>query len=113
MTISAEGVLRANWREGARRDGTRFAFTCPAPRRYKHQWYWDSCFHAVAWSHIEPARARAELRTLLRAGAALSGRLLRIDLHPADFEHPSHVHAVESVLRRAHKRTAVTYDDLC
>ena len=68
MTISPEDVLRETWREGARRDGTRFAFTCPAPRRYKHQWCWDSCFHAVAWSHLEPARAREELRTLLRAG---------------------------------------------
>ena len=56
---------------------------------------------------------RATSPVLLRAAAALSGRLLRIDLHPADFEHPSHVHAVEAVLRRAHRRTAVTYDDLC
>ena len=64
----AERVLRANWREGVRRDGTPFAFTCPSPRRYKHQWYWDSCFHAIAWTHIDPAYAREELRTLLRAG---------------------------------------------
>jgi uncharacterized protein len=56
---------------------------------------------------------RATSPALLRAAAALSGRLLRLDLHPADFEHPSHVHAVEAVLRRARKRTAVTYDDLC
>ena len=63
-----EAVLRANWREGVRRDGTPFAFTCPSPRRYKHQWYWDSCFHAIAWTHIDPERAKQELRTLLRAG---------------------------------------------
>ena len=56
---------------------------------------------------------RATSPALLRAAAALSGKLLRVDLHPADFEHPSHVHAVEAVLRRAHRRTAVTYDDLC
>jgi uncharacterized protein len=56
---------------------------------------------------------RATSPALLRAAAAMSGRLLRLDLHPADFEHPSHVHAVEAVLRRAHRRTAVTYDDLC
>jgi hypothetical protein len=68
LNAAAEQVLRANWREGVRRDGTPFAFTCPSPRRYKHQWYWDSCFHAIGWSHIDPARARAELRTLLRAG---------------------------------------------
>jgi uncharacterized protein len=50
---------------------------------------------------------------LVRAGAATAGSVLRLDLHPADFEHPSHVHAVEAVLRRAHRRTAVKYDDLC
>lgn len=50
---------------------------------------------------------------LVRAGAALSGRVLRLDLHPADFDHPRHVLAVERVLRRARDRTAVTYDDLC
>ena len=45
-----------------------YAFTCPATPRYRHQWYWDSCFHAIAWRHFDPARARAELRTLVRAG---------------------------------------------
>jgi hypothetical protein len=68
LNAQAERVLRANWREGVRRDGTRFAFTCPSPRRYKHQWYWDSCFHAIAWAHVDRARAKEELRTLLRAG---------------------------------------------
>jgi hypothetical protein len=68
LNAAAEAVLRANWRQGVRRDGTPFAFTCPSPRRYKHQWYWDSCFHAIAWSHIDRERAKEELRTLLRAG---------------------------------------------
>jgi predicted deacetylase len=56
---------------------------------------------------------RATSPALVRAGSALSGRLLRLDLHPADFEHPGHVRAVEAVLRRARRRTAVTYDELC
>jgi predicted deacetylase len=56
---------------------------------------------------------RASSPALLRAGAAVSGRLLRLDLHPADFEHPGHVRAVEAVLRGAQRRVAVTYDDLC
>ena len=64
----AEAVLRANWREGTRADGRRYAYTCPAPPRYRHMWHWDSCFHAIAWSRIDPARARAELRTVLRSG---------------------------------------------
>ncbi len=70
----AAPVLEANWREGRRRsDGVRYAFTCPATPRYRHQWYWDSCFHAIVWRHFDPARARAELRTLLRpAGSTAS-----------------------------------------
>jgi len=70
LRADALRTLRANWREGVRRDGTPYAFTCPSARRYKHQWYWDSCFHAIVWAQAEPARARAELRTLLRAGDA-------------------------------------------
>jgi hypothetical protein len=62
-------VLEANWRQGYRRsDGVPYAFTCPATPRYRHQWYWDSCFHAIVWRHFDPSRARAELRTLVRAG---------------------------------------------
>src|SRR5918997_1844712 len=64
----ALGVLTANWRAGTHPDGTEYAFTCPSPPKYRHQWYWDSCFHAIAWRHFDPARAREELRTLLRSG---------------------------------------------
>jgi hypothetical protein len=64
----SEAVLRENWREGTRaRDGQPFAFSCPSPRRYPWQWYWDSCFHAVMWRRFEPARARRELESLLAA----------------------------------------------
>ncbi len=45
-----------------------YAFTCPAPPRYRHMWHWDSCFHAIAWRDVDPARAREELRTVLRSG---------------------------------------------
>jgi glycogen debranching enzyme len=65
---AARHTLGTNWRQGRLRDGTPYAFTCPSPPRYRHQWYWDSCFHAIAWSHFDPPRARDELRTLLRAG---------------------------------------------
>jgi glycogen debranching enzyme len=69
VRTAAERVLKTNWREGVRRsDGVPYAFTCPATPRYRHQWYWDSCFHAIAWCHVDPARARAELQTLVRAG---------------------------------------------
>ena len=65
----ALGVLAANWREGVHPDGTAYGFTCPSPPRYRHQWYWDSCFHAIVWRQFDPRRAREELRTLLRSGA--------------------------------------------
>jgi glycogen debranching enzyme len=69
LRAGAEQVLRANWREGHRAgDGVPYAFTCPATPRLRHQWYWDSCFHAIAWRHFDPTRARRELQTLVRAG---------------------------------------------
>jgi mannosylglycerate hydrolase MGH1-like protein len=68
LRARAHATLRANWREGIDVRGIEYAFTCPSPRRYKHQWYWDSCFHAIVWARFEPLRAREELRTLLRAG---------------------------------------------
>ena len=62
---------------------------------------------------VEVAFGGAASPALVRAGAALSGKVLRLDLHPADFDHPRHVLALERVLRRARHRVAVTYDDLC
>jgi len=65
-TAIAERVLRGSWLEGER-EGTRFAYTRPSPSRYPWQWYWDSCFAAIVWRRFDPARARAELETLLAA----------------------------------------------
>jgi len=62
----AERVLRGSWLEGER-DGARFAYTRPSPTRYPWQWYWDSCFAAIAWRRFDRARARTELDTLLSA----------------------------------------------
>ncbi|HEX5983498.1 MAG TPA: hypothetical protein VFY69_04760 [Solirubrobacterales bacterium] len=62
----AERVLRQNWVIGRRGD-TEFSYTEPSPGRYPWQWYWDSCFAAIVWRRFEPARARAELESLLSA----------------------------------------------
>jgi hypothetical protein len=59
-------TLEGSWIVGAR-DGVAFAYTRPSPGRYRWQWYWDSCFAAIAWRHFDPARSRAELETLLAA----------------------------------------------
>jgi hypothetical protein len=62
----AERVLRSNWTEGER-DGRRYSYTRPSPGRYPWQWYWDSCFAAIARRRMDPGRSEAELRTLLAA----------------------------------------------
>ncbi len=61
-------TLERNSREGVRHsDGTHFGYTRPSPRHYPFQWYWDSCFAAIAWRHFDQARSRAELKSLLAA----------------------------------------------
>jgi hypothetical protein len=66
VTAEAERVLRQNWHQGER-EGMRFSYTEPSPGRYPWQWYWDSCFAAIVWRRFDPARARAELESLLEA----------------------------------------------
>ncbi|MGZ5419751.1 MAG: MGH1-like glycoside hydrolase domain-containing protein, partial [Solirubrobacterales bacterium] len=62
----AERTLRGSWSDGER-DGVRYAYTSPSPGHYPWQWYWDSCFTAIVWRRFDPARARAELESLLNA----------------------------------------------
>ena len=59
-------VLERSWTTGER-EGVPFAYTRPSPTRYRWQWYWDSCFAAIAWRHFDAQRSRAELETLLAA----------------------------------------------
>lgn len=66
VLAEVERVLRQNWQEGER-DGVAYAYTEPSPGRYPWQWYWDSCFAAIAWRRFDPARARRELESLLAA----------------------------------------------
>ncbi|MFH1171673.1 MAG: trehalase family glycosidase [bacterium] len=57
-----------------RRSGREYRFSIPSIGTYPFQWFWDSCFHAIAWSHTDPARAQDELRALC-AGQEQSGFL--------------------------------------
>ena len=41
-----------------------YDFVCPSSGTYPFQWLWDSGFHAIALSHLDPARAASELRSL-------------------------------------------------
>jgi hypothetical protein len=42
-----------------------YDFVCPSMGTYPFQWFWDSCFHAIALSHFDVERARIEMRSLL------------------------------------------------
>ena len=64
---AAARLLRANWHEGRTPNGIDYGYTRPDLAKYPDQFLWDSCLHAVAWSHIDPSRARRELRTLAAA----------------------------------------------
>jgi hypothetical protein len=57
------------------------------------------------------ARSRV-LSPLLRGRASVSGALMRLDVHPADFDRPVHVRILEQILARAADRRVVTYDDV-
>jgi glycogen debranching enzyme len=43
-----------------------FDFSCPSSVTYPFQWFWDSCFHAIALSHIDIKKAEAEIVSLLK-----------------------------------------------
>ncbi len=72
------------------------------------------------WRHLAPTWSlgterplgRALSPALIRTGAAAAGETLRLDLRPTDFDHAHHTLALEWALAHAHRRTAVTYDEL-
>jgi hypothetical protein len=64
VLLGARHVLEGNWREGRTAGGLDFGYTCPDTAKYPDQFFWDSCFHALAWSRIDPTRAMRELRSL-------------------------------------------------
>jgi glycogen debranching enzyme len=69
----ARGILLTNLRRGvADWNGKEFSFVVPSLRGYPFQWFWDSCFHAIALTHLDHEQAQAELATLL-SGALPNG----------------------------------------
>jgi len=67
VAVNCRRVLDANWLAGVRADGVRFGYTSPSPDHYPWQWYWDSCFAAIARRSFDRERARTELESLLAA----------------------------------------------
>ncbi len=55
---------------------------------------------------------RAFSPTVVRAATRWAGQLMRLDIHPRDFDLPGHVAALEALLARAAGRDVVTYDEL-
>lgn len=59
---------------------------------------------------LKRAFSPAVVRGAARAGAG--SPVMRVDVHPADFDHPGHLATLGWLLERAAGRDAVTYDDL-
>lgn len=68
LEAGARRILLSNLRRGvAGWNGREYSFVCPSLTGYPFQWFWDSCFHAIALLHLDPEQAKAEMRTLLSA----------------------------------------------
>ena len=71
LADKAARVIEKNWQDG---------FTIPCAALYTFQWNWDSGFIALGWAHLDMARAKAELRSLLK-GQWKNGFLPHIIFH--------------------------------
>lgn len=73
LEAGARNILLSNLRQGvADWNEKEFSFVVPSLRGYPFQWFWDSCFHAIALTHLDLDQAKAELRTLM-SGALPDG----------------------------------------
>jgi Uncharacterized protein conserved in bacteria (DUF2334) len=99
-----------------------YAYTSALRRELRHRFDWYGGLLMV--SGRRPLRTpahglgsstdfkRRTSPTMLRAGTSVPARVLRIDVHPADFDLPRHVAALDAVVRRSSRRQPMTYDDL-
>src|SRR5438128_1412674 len=75
VAVNARRVLASNRQHGVSEwAGQPYDFVCPSPESYPFQWFWDSCFHAIALLSVDPELAKRELRCLLQ-GAQPDGFL--------------------------------------
>jgi glycogen debranching enzyme len=66
LTEQSGQVFSRNRQRGvAPWSGVSYDFVCPSHAVYPFQWFWDSCFHAIALSHVDPERAESEIAGLL------------------------------------------------
>ena len=59
LTIRNRQVGFAEWSQ------RHYDFVCPSSVTYPFQWFWDSCFHAIALAHVDVERAESEITSLL------------------------------------------------
>lgn len=68
LVDEAKKVLYGNLRIGySKWAKSEYKYVSPSYPHYPHQWFWDSCFHAIALSHIDIDLAKNEIRSLLKA----------------------------------------------
>ncbi len=68
LETAARKILLSNLRQGvADWNGKPYSFICPSLVGYPFQWFWDSCFHAIALLHLDQDQAKAELTSLMSA----------------------------------------------
>ena len=66
LELAAQDILLGNLRRGtAEWNGQEYSFVVPSLTGYPFQWFWDSCFHAIALIYIDLNQAKAELDTLM------------------------------------------------
>jgi hypothetical protein len=70
VVTACHQVLDGNWRSGVSPEGVHFGYTSPSADHYPWQWYWDSCFAAIARRSFDRERARRELESLLAAASS-------------------------------------------
>ena len=100
-----------------------YAYTPALRAMLGERFEWFADLRSV-WTRAHPLRAtalclgastplkRAFSPTVVRAAARSCGELMRIDIHPADFDLPRHVATLDRLLTRARGREVVTYDQL-
>jgi uncharacterized protein len=100
-----------------------YAYTRPLRRTVRDSFEWSADLwgvqvggrrvHAPALClGASSALKRGVSPAVVRAAGRSPGRLMRIDVHPADFDHDRNVAALDALLRRADGRRTITYDDL-
>jgi mannosylglycerate hydrolase MGH1-like protein len=66
LRTKIESLMIQNERTGVSSEGYEYFFTCPNGLIYRHQWFWDSCFHIMINSQLgRMAQAQKELDSLL------------------------------------------------